>query len=703
MRFLQVSYLSGTLSGSMSADCCFGALRRSTDPLCDASPTHLHLGPHFFLNAVSRRKKVRCNLSQLLEDVGSGSKNTAAHGSRGESEESNQICANCRQSGIPCTFTKSPAKRGPNKGYIQQLENRLAALESTVQEEGGSLGDLPHRPTSADHLGSHYTPSVFASHPSEPAIKKIKTIGGLPAVGPIAHHFRHSPASAPVHRSAAEYPSPVLQTRLDRPGHLQRSPASHLGHVDHHRYHNQAYPEHSPDQPSASLRGSPSGPHHDLTTSPHPVIRPGLSAHHSYPLSAPAAAPAPVAYPRQSEYSSSSPLGPSPTSNVPGPLQKSALPPISRLLSQIPSSPWERGPASHHHLPYHGAHHYPPGPSLVSPYSYPDAASDARRPPFSTSSRPPLQSSASRDPDFRRSGTRLRSPDDDGGRTRQTDETISTLPGEGSSAIGHPGAIGQARPGTAESRRPSSSHAPHHHHLPPIRTETAALDEEKPNLHALSHPHTGSGSTLQSSLRGKRSSSVGSLSTPLTRSPTSPAEPSHARHRMSAASGRGTGASTPASLLGRLDRSAILSLDSLALRKALFATPAMRTFALLPPSMLEAGLGDSYILTKAAYQLTSSTASIQYAGSAARDDNQWQLDLSDIIGQCMKPIPFMGPSSELMCREIEALLLCYVDAVRRGRYIAGILGSISGKLAVVEMRGVDVKRYNASLTLLAVW
>lgn len=49
------------------------------------------------------------------------------------------MCANCAQSGLPCTFTKSPAKRGPNKGYIQQLETRLAALES----HNGSPSELP--------------------------------------------------------------------------------------------------------------------------------------------------------------------------------------------------------------------------------------------------------------------------------------------------------------------------------------------------------------------------------------------------------------------------------------------------------------------------------------------------------------------------------------------------------------------------------
>ncbi|KAK9894629.1 hypothetical protein P389DRAFT_173709 [Cystobasidium minutum MCA 4210] len=57
----------------------------------------------------------------------------------------------------------------------------------------------------------------------------------------------------------------------------------------------------------------------------------------------------------------------------------------------------------------------------------------------------------------------------------------------------------------------------------------------------------------------------------------------------------------------------------------------------------------------------------------------------------------------MTCREIETLMMCYVDALRRGKLIAGILGAISGKLAILETRGLPCKRYQAVGILLAVW
>jgi hypothetical protein len=159
-----------------------------------------------------------------------------------------------------------------------------------------------------------------------------------------------------------------------------------------------------------------------------------------------------------------------------------------------------------------------------------------------------------------------------------------------------------------------------------------------------------------------------------------------------------TRSSTPASHLGRLDRTAILSLDTPALRSALFATPAFKTFALLPSSALETGLGDFQELIKVAYQLANSTALIQVS-----NDAQWQVDVADTVGQCMMPTLYTKAGPHRLCREIETLLLCYFDAMRRGRYLSGILGCISGKVSDIQARGVNCSRYKASLTLLSVW
>ena len=142
--------------------------------------------------------------------------------------------------------------------------------------------------------------------------------------------------------------------------------------------------------------------------------------------------------------------------------------------------------------------------------------------------------------------------------------------------------------------------------------------------------------------------------------------------------------------------------DSLKLRKALFATPAMRTFALLPPSMLEAGLGSSTILLRAASWLTRSTAGSEE--SATNFGNIcWQSDINAIIGQSMQPFSFDHLWHERTCQELETLLLCYVDCFRRGQYIAGLLDCIAGKLSTLESTGWNVRRYRSSFAILSVW
>lgn len=155
-------------------------------------------------------------------------------------------------------------------------------------------------------------------------------------------------------------------------------------------------------------------------------------------------------------------------------------------------------------------------------------------------------------------------------------------------------------------------------------------------------------------------------------------------------------------LLANLDVSAVRSLDGMALRKALFRTPALLTFAMLPTTKLEGGLGDCDYLIKAAYLLSTSSAHLTY-NTSSHDDQQWQTDCSAIIGQCMVPTLFEKQGNDSTCNEIETLMLCYVDALRRGRLIAGILGAISGKLAILETMGLPCKRYQAVGILLAVW
>ncbi|PCH04599.1 Hypothetical protein PENO1_022070 [Penicillium occitanis (nom. inval.)] len=59
-----------------------------------------------------RRKKVRCDAT---------------------SESGVETCSNCRRLGVACQFSRVPMKRGPSKGYIKELAERLNTLESQMQ------------------------------------------------------------------------------------------------------------------------------------------------------------------------------------------------------------------------------------------------------------------------------------------------------------------------------------------------------------------------------------------------------------------------------------------------------------------------------------------------------------------------------------------------------------------------------------------
>ncbi|KAJ6135092.1 hypothetical protein N7512_000252 [Penicillium capsulatum] len=59
-----------------------------------------------------RRKKVRCDAT---------------------SETGLETCSNCRRLGVVCQFSRVPMKRGPSKGYIKELAERLHTLENQMQ------------------------------------------------------------------------------------------------------------------------------------------------------------------------------------------------------------------------------------------------------------------------------------------------------------------------------------------------------------------------------------------------------------------------------------------------------------------------------------------------------------------------------------------------------------------------------------------
>ncbi|KAI2636775.1 hypothetical protein GGS21DRAFT_47697 [Xylaria nigripes] len=62
-----------------------------------------------------RRKKVKCDAA---------------------SETGEDPCSNCRRSAIHCLFSRIPQKRGPSKGYIKELADRINHIEGKLANEG---------------------------------------------------------------------------------------------------------------------------------------------------------------------------------------------------------------------------------------------------------------------------------------------------------------------------------------------------------------------------------------------------------------------------------------------------------------------------------------------------------------------------------------------------------------------------------------
>ncbi|CZT07565.1 related to RGT1 Regulator of glucose-induced genes [Rhynchosporium agropyri] len=88
-----------------------------------------------------RRKKIKCD----------------ATGESGEEQ-----CSSCKRVGTTCQFSRVPMKRGPSKGYIKELADRLNTLEGAIHGQGGEMVPQynPHQESSAQHR-----PSVEFSPP----------------------------------------------------------------------------------------------------------------------------------------------------------------------------------------------------------------------------------------------------------------------------------------------------------------------------------------------------------------------------------------------------------------------------------------------------------------------------------------------------------------------------------------------------------
>ncbi|KAL2259910.1 hypothetical protein VTK26DRAFT_6255 [Humicola hyalothermophila] len=78
-----------------------------------------------------RRKKIKCDAQ--VDKV---------------SEMSEQPCSNCRRSNAQCLFSRIPQKRGPSKGYIKELADRINTIEGKLNTSVESLDSIARRSSS---------------------------------------------------------------------------------------------------------------------------------------------------------------------------------------------------------------------------------------------------------------------------------------------------------------------------------------------------------------------------------------------------------------------------------------------------------------------------------------------------------------------------------------------------------------------------
>ncbi|TLS23803.1 hypothetical protein PpBr36_08204 [Pyricularia pennisetigena] len=88
-----------------------------------------------------RRKKVKCDAI---------------------SETGETACSNCRRSQIRCDFSRIPQKRGPSKGYIKELADRINSIEGKLGNQGLTASDI------LDFAGGQRRESSEHQSPSAP-------------------------------------------------------------------------------------------------------------------------------------------------------------------------------------------------------------------------------------------------------------------------------------------------------------------------------------------------------------------------------------------------------------------------------------------------------------------------------------------------------------------------------------------------------
>ncbi|OAD80486.1 Zn(2)-C6 fungal-specific transcription factor [Phycomyces blakesleeanus NRRL 1555(-)] len=124
-------------------------------------------------------------------------------------------CLHCQQAGTKCEYTECK-KRGPRKGYVQLLEERLIQLENRLS----NIGDIPTATTPPEHTPS---PALAPAQAPESIQTTAPTLISAPTPAPQASTRTQSPI---LKRKSSETPNIRLIEQHDTVNSLSSSPNS---------------------------------------------------------------------------------------------------------------------------------------------------------------------------------------------------------------------------------------------------------------------------------------------------------------------------------------------------------------------------------------------------------------------------------------------------------------------------------------------
>ncbi|KAH8803820.1 hypothetical protein F5882DRAFT_140741 [Hyaloscypha sp. PMI_1271] len=130
-----------------------------------------------------RRKKIRCDAT---------------------SESGEDSCTSCKRVGTTCQFSRVPMKRGPSKGYIKELADRLGQLEGAMQASEMPVPTYLHDSPLQRRGSEDFSPPPSQEH--HPKKRTYSSVSGSEFGTPYLAH--RSVSAWPTHESPRHLPAP---------------------------------------------------------------------------------------------------------------------------------------------------------------------------------------------------------------------------------------------------------------------------------------------------------------------------------------------------------------------------------------------------------------------------------------------------------------------------------------------------------------